>query len=181
MMADLLMSITFLIITAVAVSIDAFFCGLTVSVKKSNKFVTLSGVNLSIFIICSLGSLLGNLFGEYFQNFANLTSGIVFLSIGFLGLFSSNSKQRKELANSFIKSLILGFSVGLDGALGCFTLTTLGYNAFLATFTVWIVHVIFMALSIFIGNAISQKFKFSKVFSPIILIALGVYKIVCLL
>ena len=171
------MNVTFLIITAIAVSVDAFFCGLTVSVKKSNKFITLTGVILSVFVVCFCGSLLGNLLGAHFKNFASLTSGIIFLLVGVFSIIESKKPKRKQLTYSFVQSLILGISVGLDGALGCFNLTTLGYNAFLATFTVCLVHAIFMVASFFIGGVCNQKIKFAKAISPLILIALGVYKI----
>ena len=119
-----------------------------------------------------------NIFGEYFQNFTTLTSGIVFIFLGFFGLFGGNANRYKKLTYSFIQSVILGLSVGLDGSLGCFTLTTLGYNAFWATFTIGLVHMIFIMTSLFIGNICNKNFKFSKVLSPLVLIALGIYKIV---
>lgn len=172
------MSILFLLITAITVSIDSFFGGLSLSVKTKNKLLSLLGVVLAVFTVCFLGSTFGELFGKLLENYASVFSGFILLLVGIVGVFTC--KNEKELGGgaSFLSSLVVGFSVGLDGAVGCFSLTSAGYNPYLTCSLITLVHALLMIISFLIADKIPKKIKRCKILPPLILIFLGFYKII---
>ena len=85
----------------------------------------------------------------------------------------------KTKDNIFLESVIIGFAIGLDGAVGCLSLSLMGYNSLLVPILITFVHVLLMNLAILISK--SKLSKFLKKFSftpPLILFLLGLFKLI---
>ena len=76
-------------------------------------------------------------------------------------------------------SITVGVGVGLDGALACFSLVAIGYNAISIVLLITIMHVIAMLFAITIANnAITKKLLRSNYIAPLIVAVMGAYKII---
>ena len=69
-------------ILAIATSIDAFTVGITFSFFKTNIYLTCTLIGIITFIISSIGVILGNKIGSYFNGKVELIGGIVLIIIG---------------------------------------------------------------------------------------------------
>ncbi len=177
-MAVLLMNTLILLATAVSVSADSFFCGLSLAVKSKNFFITVIGIAFSVLVLCVCGSVLGKIFGDFLKNYAEILGGIILLVVGLIGLFSKKDKQKeKSSATDFNKSLLLGFTVGLDGAVGSFTLTCSGYNGLFVALLITAIHVVLLIIAVILAKFIRKKLPSDSKFPSVILVVLGLYKL----
>lgn len=71
-----------MIVLAIATSIDAMAVGVTFAFLKTNLVLAISIIGIITFIISVLGVIIGNKFGDKFQNKAELIGGIVLIIIG---------------------------------------------------------------------------------------------------
>lgn len=71
-----------MIVLAIATSIDAMAVGVTFAFLKTNLVLAISIIGIITFIISVLGVIIGNKFGDKFQNKAELIGGIVLILIG---------------------------------------------------------------------------------------------------
>lgn len=71
-----------MIILAIATSIDALAVGVTFAFLKVNIFLSVTIIGLITLIISLTGVVIGNKFGDKFQNKAELTGGIILILIG---------------------------------------------------------------------------------------------------
>ena len=71
-----------MILLAIATSIDALAVGVTFAFFKVNLWLAITIIGLITFVLAILGVLIGNKFGDRFQNSAELTGGIVLILIG---------------------------------------------------------------------------------------------------
>lgn len=71
-----------MIVLAIATSIDAMAVGVTFAFLKTNLVLAISIIGIITFIISVLGVIIGNKFGDKFQNKAELIGGIVLIAIG---------------------------------------------------------------------------------------------------
>lgn len=175
------MNLIYLIIATISVSIDSFFCGLSLTLKAGDKKVTILGVIFSVLTLCLIGSSLGEGFGKLLENYAPLVSGAILILVGLLSIKPSKTKSLKKISNTKLEtlkqSIIVGFSVGLDGAVGCFSLTLNGYNFIMVALFITLVHALLLCLSLCVVKTFYDKvYKFKKLPS-MILIILGFYKI----
>ncbi len=77
-----------------------------------------------------------------------------------------------------IKSLIVGFSIGIDGAIGCFSLALTGINSLLVATLVTFMHILLLLSAFSLSKLI--KIKNISVLEKIptyIIFILGVYKL----
>jgi putative Mn2+ efflux pump MntP len=171
-----------LIIASISVSIDSFFCGLSLTLNKGDRKVTILGVIISVLALCLIGSTLGEEFGKLLENYANFLSGVILILVGLSAFKNKNDKSLVKILNEkpspFKQSLVVGFSVGLDGAVGCFSLTLNGYNGLMVALFITFVHALLLLLSLCVANTFYERVKKFKNLPSIILIALGLYKII---
>ena len=181
------MNLLLLISASITVSIDSFICGLSLQAEYlGNKKIVL-GITFSVFLICFLGSVFGESLGVFLSEYADLLGGIILYLIAVINLKSVTAEKEflKNLTacsnkNVFKKSLAVGFGVGLDGAVACLSLTTLGYNSILITLLITLTHLLAISLAV---NVVSEKtaLKLKKYYflPPFVLATLGAYKTAC--
>ena len=71
-----------MIILAIATSIDALAIGVTFAFFKTNMALSIFVIGIVTFVLSIIGVILGNKFGDKFQNKAELTGGIILIIIG---------------------------------------------------------------------------------------------------
>ncbi len=173
------MNVAFFILTALSVSVDSFFAGLALSIKNQRKTQSVCSVLISVFMLCLLGSLLGKIFGEFLKNYAQFLAGVILIIVGVIGLFKKEEQSLTDKSNNSIKkSLVVGVSVGLDGAVGSFTLTASGFNGLLVTAFITLIHVGLLVLAFLLGEKISKKITSEGKLPSLTLILLGIYKLI---
>ncbi len=172
---------TILLMTALSVSLDSFFCGLSMSVKTKKNFKFLLGISLSVLILCFLGSTLGQKMQNLLIDFSELLGGLILLFISLLGFLEKEEKTLliNEKDSVFLESLIIGFAIGLDGAMGSLSLSLMDYNIIIVPLLITGVHVLLMNFAIIISSSkVATPLKKLKSTPYIILFLLGTYKII---
>lgn len=76
-----------LIMLSLATSLDALAVGITFSFFHSSILLASLIIGAITFIICTIGVLIGNKFGNHFQNSAEIIGGIILIVIGLKILF----------------------------------------------------------------------------------------------
>ena len=71
-----------MIILAIATSIDALAVGITFAFFKVNLLFAVTVIGVITFLLAIIGVLIGNKFGDKFQNKAELAGGIILIIIG---------------------------------------------------------------------------------------------------
>ena len=71
-----------MIVLAIATSIDALTIGVTFAFFEVNLLLAIAIIGIITFVLSILGVLIGNKFGDKFQNKAELTGGIILIIIG---------------------------------------------------------------------------------------------------
>lgn len=172
------MNYVFLVLTALSVSADSFFGGLALLIEEKQKIKSVLGVFISVLTLCVLGSTLGKIFGNFLKNYAEILGGIILILVGLNGLVKKPSDNIYKKNNSSIKkSLLVGFSVGLDGAVGSFTLTASGFNGIFVALFITFIHVILLILALYLSKKLPNKIKNESKIPPLILVFLGLYKL----
>lgn len=170
-----------LIITAFSVSVDSFFCGLSLAIKSTNYKRIILGVILSVFCLCYLGANLGYHASEVLKKTSEMVGGLTLMLLAILDNLpkkeSSNFLMQSKKDDILIKSVFVGFSIGLDGAVGCFSLTLMGLNAVLVTIVITFVHILLLITAFSLSKIIkiNNKSLLEKIPSYIIFL-LGAYK-----
>ena len=72
-----------MVVLAIATSIDALAVGVTFAFFEVNILLAISIIGIITFILSIFGVIIGNKFGDKFQNKAELTGGIILIIIGF--------------------------------------------------------------------------------------------------
>ena len=169
--------------TAISVSLDSFFCGLSMSLKTDRVLTFTLGIILSVFALCLLGSFLGVSLGNALLSISQLVSGCILLIIAFSNFFKIND-NKKMLSNNesnlatFKESVFIGFAVGLDGAVGSFSLSLIYDKGLIIPLLITALHVLLIDFSILItNNRLIKKLTRYEFIPTLILLLLGVYKI----
>ena len=71
-----------MLLLAIATSIDALAVGVTFAFFEVNLLLSISIIGIITFVLSFLGVIIGNKFGDKFQNRAELVGGIVLIIIG---------------------------------------------------------------------------------------------------
>ena len=71
-----------MLMLAIATAIDALAVGITFSFESINIFMAISIIGLTTFIIASTGVYIGHIFGNKYQQKAQITGGIILILIG---------------------------------------------------------------------------------------------------
>ena len=173
--------ISFLIITALTVSIDSFICGFSLSFSSKRKYPIVLIIALTVFAMCAITNYLTILLKDFINEQTASLGGIILIGVGLINLLKSRKKQNYNGINeksSFYKIFLIGLAVGLDGALANLSLALMSINEFYVPITIAIMHAIMIWLGIILSNTFFAR-KFGKIefLPPIILILLGGYKL----
>lgn len=173
------------VITAITVSIDGFFSGFAVGIKKTK--ITLN----KLFIISIIPVLMAvpiMLFGNYVSNLitSNIGNYIGFILFIFLAI-SSIIQIKKDDINEDINndninltnSVIVGLTIGIDSSISAFSLALQHHNPFITPIYFGISH----GILILLGNILSLKTNISninniKYISPLLFTIIAITKII---
>ena len=173
--------IYFLIITALTVSIDSFVCGFSLAFANKRKFPVVLIIALTVFLMCLFTNYAPFFFENFLNEKASFLGGIVLIIVGTINLIKSlksikQNPDKKLLISS--KIFLVGFAVGIDGALANLSLSLMGLNGFFVPITIAITHALMVYLGIVLsGTPLTKKFGKIEFLPPLVLIVLGGYKL----
>jgi len=160
----------YVIIVALTVSIDSFFCGISL-IKKTKVLLDIIKIISVVLVMCLTAYYLGNYLTSFFNYNLELIGGIIFILIAVLNLFSKEKNAKT--------SYCLGFAIGLDGSCATFSLAIMNYKNFLIPLIVTFFHLIFLVLPLLLSKVkFIDKICENKIIAPLVLTLLGLYKII---
>lgn len=71
-----------MITLSIATSIDALVVGVTFAFLEVSKFVAISIIGITTFLLCVIGVIIGNKLGRLFKNKASIFGGVILILIG---------------------------------------------------------------------------------------------------
>ncbi len=173
--------ISFLLITALTVSIDSFICGFSISFSSRKKYPIVLIIALTVLVMCLITNYLTVLLKNFLTEETASLGGIILICVGIFNLLRSiRQKKQEQKADKFSynKIFFVGIAVGLDGALANLSLALMSINEFYVPITIAVMHAVMIWLGIILSNTFLAK-KIGKIefLPPIILILLGGYKL----
>ncbi len=173
--------ILFIILTALTVSIDSLVGGFSLSIKAKNRLPIVIGIAVIVFIMCAITNYGAMVLNKILNEKTASFSGLILIGVGLYNLFKKSKEQQKE-RTLFLQTVIIGFAVGIDGALANLSLSLMGLNAFYVPIIIAVMHALMIALgSILSQTSFVKKFAKIEFIPPLILIILGAYKLLGLL
>lgn len=171
--------IYFLLLTALTVSIDSFFCGFSLAFMGGKKRFIVVGITLTVFLMSLTANYSASLLSDCLNEKTASLGGIILIFVGIYNLFKKDLTKIDNSKNIIKQSLITGFAVGLDGAFANLSLAIMGINAFYVPLTIAIMHGIMITLGILLTKTkLVVKLNNLGFLPPLVLIVLGVYKLV---
>lgn len=168
----------FVFFTVLTVSIDSFVCGFSLSLSKGKTFLIAPIIALTVFIMCVFTNYLTLAFQDVLTETTASLSGIILILVGVFNLIKKDEKTSPSNASIVRQSLLSGFAVGMDGALGNLSLALMGYNSIWIPISIALTHGIMISLGILLSRIkFVQKFAAVSAFAPLVLIGLGAYKL----
>lgn len=168
--------IYFLLLTAFTVSIDSFVCGFSLACSVKRKAPIVCIIAITVYIMCLFTNYLAVFFADKLTEKTASLGGIILILIGLYNLFKKD--EQTLIKGNLSQYFIAGFAVGLDGALANLSLSIMGINAFYVPIVIAVMHAILIALGISLSNfRFAKKLSKIKYFAPLLLIALGTYKL----
>lgn len=169
----------FLLLTAFTVSIDSFFCGFSLAFFKGRKYRIIASISLTVMLMCMVTNYIALPLSGYLNEKTANIGGFILIAVGIYNLLKKNSADDYDDKDVSIKqSLITGFAVGIDGAFANLSLSLMGINAFYVPVTIAAMHALMITLGILLAKTPPAKALVKCSFvPPLILIALGVYKL----
>ena len=168
------------IITAIIVSIDGFFSGFAIGIKKTKinfkKLILISIIPIIMaFPIMLIGYYISN---KIEINQANYIGSILFLLLAINAIKQINKQQEQNSTINITNSLILGISIGIDSSISAFTLAIHHHNPIITPLYFGISH----AILIHLGNTLSLKTKTKKIsnieyLSPLLFTIIAISKL----
>ena len=173
------MKVLFLLWSALSVSADSFFAGLSLSQNSIDFKSILFGVSGTVFCLSLLGATLGLFIPPRLTQTANIIAGLVLAIIGFYELNQTKTTALLSARenNALALSIISGLSIGVDGSVGALALTLCGYTPFIVVTYITIMHLNLLLISFMVSDKIKEFPKLEKLPS-LLLISLGFYKII---
>lgn len=171
--------ITFLFLTAFAVSIDSLVCGFSLSLQANKKLPIILCIALTVFAMCLITNYATVFFSSIITEKSACLGGLILIGVGAYNLIKkdSNSDARGN-GGTISQALMTGFAVGLDGALANLSLSIMGINAFYVPLTIAVMHGLMISVGVFLADApLTKKLAKIEFVPPIILIILGAYKL----
>lgn len=166
----------FLILTALTVSIDSFFCGFSLYFSSKRKFPVVLTITLTVFLMCLVVNYCVKFFSNSLSAKSSILGGLILIAVGIYNLTKKDSAL--SLNQTFKTAIFSGFAVGLDGAIANLSLSLMGINGIYVPITIAVTHGITIYLGTCLADAkIFKKSKLLELTPPLILILLGCYKI----
>ena len=172
------------IITAIIVSIDGFFSGFAIGIKKTkivlNKLLIISIIPVIMAIpIMLFGNYVSNLITSDVGNYIGFVLFIFLAISSFIQIRKNKDNDNIENNINLINSIIVGFTVGIDSSISAFTLALKHHNPFITPLYFGVSHYILIRL----GNLLSLKKNISSIhlieyLSPILFIIIAITKII---
>ncbi len=171
--------IYYLIITAILVSIDSFVCGFSLSLDSNKKIPIVLTICLTVLLMCSVVNYSVSFFADKLTEKTASLGGIIIVLIGVYNLLKKKEPQTITVKGfNFKQTLVIGFAVGLDGAMANLSLAIMGISAFYVPVTIAIFHALAIEFGILLTQSpLARKLAKIEAISPIILILLGGYKL----
>lgn len=167
----------FLILTTITVSLDSFFCGFSLAFNKSKKFPIVLGIAFTVFLMCLIANYGALFLSEFLTQKTACLGGIILIAVGIYNLIKKERIEGYE-GGTLRQAILLGFAVGLDGALANLSLSLMGTNAFYVPVFIAGMHALTITLGILLAKtklvAGVNKIGFLP---PLVLILLGLYKV----
>ena len=120
------MSIIFVIIIAIALSMDAFGVSLSIGVNngvnRRQKILYLLSFGFFQFLCTFIGGELGYFCNTYIVSLSNFIGGIIIGVVGLLMIIDSLKKKEETVLAKKSMALILGISVSIDAMVVGFTI-----------------------------------------------------------
>ena len=159
----------YILITALSVSIDSFFGG--ISLKAKGFLLKVLQVISVVFVMCIITNYFGKMLIPLLDTNTEVFGGICLILVAIYQFFC----EKNDSQNGFL----IGFAIGTDGACANFSLALMGYNSLLVPIVLTFFHLVFLC----IGYAVTRVGKIKKLsnnfyLSPCVLIGLGLYKII---
>ena len=171
--------IYYLIITSLLVSIDSLVCGFSLSLHSKNKPLIVLTIALTVLFMCTITNYSIAFFVDKLSEKTASLGGLILMGIGIYNLFKKKSPEK--LSNktfSLRQNLLIGFAVGLDGAMANLSLAMMGINQFFVPLTIAFFHAVAITIGIFLSEcSLAKKLAKIEIISPLILILLGGYKL----
>lgn len=171
--------IHYLFLTALTVSIDSFVCGFSLALINKKKLPIIIEIALTVFLMCAIVNYSTKMFNNFLTEKTSCLGGIILVFVGIYNILKSKIKKNNCKTDKNISGqiFITGIAVGIDGALANLSLALMDINQFYVPITIAIMHALMIWLGIMLSSTkIARKFAKIELFSPFILICLGVYK-----
>ena len=170
--------IYFVLLTALTVSVDSFFCGFSLSFTTNKKLPTILIISLTVFIMCIITNYLTTFFVDKITEKTACLGGLILIVVGLYNLIKKKDDKSLSTKATIKQSIATGFAVGTDGATANLSLSLMGLNAFYVPLTIALFHALMIWLGIVLAWYFNSK-KFAKIefIPPLILIVLGAYKL----
>jgi len=171
--------IYYLIITSLLVSIDSLICGFSLSLYSKNKTLIVLTIAITVLCMCMVANYSIAFFIDKLSEKTASLGGLILMGIGTYNLFKKNNPNPiKSKRFSFKQNLLVGFAVGLDGAMANLSLAMMGINQFFVPLTIAFFHAFAISIGIFLSKCqLAKKLAKIEIISPLILIILGGYKL----
>lgn len=171
--------IYYLLLTSFLVSIDSFVCGFSLSLQSTRKSLIVLVIALTVFIMCAIANYSVGFFIDKLNEKTASFGGLILIGIGVYNIFKKDSPSSLEHKSFSLKqTFLIGFAVGLDGAMANLSLAMMGINQFYVPITIAFFHALTISLGIILStSSLAKKLAKIETISPIILILLGGYKL----
>lgn len=167
-----------LLITALVVSLDSFVCGLSLSIGNNKKIYLVTIITLIVYLMCLVTNYSTLLVTNYLTEEASCFGGALLILVGTYNLLKKEDNLATNDNKSFlVQCCIVGFAVGLDGAIGNFSLALMGINDFYVPLLIALTHGVMILLSVLLCETnFFKKISKYKFIPALLLILLGLYK-----
>ncbi len=168
----------FLLLTAFTVSIDSLVCGFSLALNKNGKLITVAVIALTVYVMCAAANYLAAFLGGFLTEKTASLGGLILVGVGIFNLIKKDKSTEFSDNDTIRQSLVTGFAVGLDGAAANLSLSLMGVNAFYVPIVIAAMHALTVAAGIALSQTpLAKKFDEYDFVPPVILVALGLYKL----
>ena len=150
------------ILSGLIVSVDAFFIGLSLGLKRVCKFLYLVIINVFLFALCIIGFLLAERLYEYIKFDTDIIVGFSFIALGiwcilhyFIFDYIKNRKGSNKKETKSLKTLILvGLVMSIEAMFITMGITLIFFpdSNFLIPITVALAHFAYSTISFFLAR-----------------------------
>lgn len=163
-----------LVLTALAVGVDAYFAGLAYSIKRRLALPEILLAGSFTFLVCVPALCLGKIVSRF--QFANILAALVFVYLGAKNYLDAvYNPVRNE--RSFGSVVALGLAVSADAALACLTLQRGTLSVLAVAGIMCLVHTLMLWLGA-VSSALARVLNGITGLSGIMLIAIGLIKLI---